>query len=139
MIASEKKVPSVLVDVKSVEKISYITNNIGVTYSGMGPDNRVLLARARKAAQKYYLQYKDPIPVSQLGMALRICIGISQTQCAAQHVRAARRLGNTQCSVAAVLLQCVRSRRWRRSSRSRGMRRVGVGAGVHSPLRRGII
>ncbi len=66
VIASEKKVPSILVDVKSVEKISLITENIGVTYSGMGPDNRVLLRGARKAAQKYYLQYKDPIPVQQL-------------------------------------------------------------------------
>jgi len=66
VIASEKKVPSILVDVKSVEKISHFTDNIGVTYSGMGPDNRVLLRRGRKAAQKYYLQYKDPIPCSQL-------------------------------------------------------------------------
>jgi 20S proteasome subunit alpha 2 len=66
VIASEKKVPSPLVDVKSVEKISHITENIGVTYAGMGPDNRVLLRRGRKAAQKYNLQYKDPIPVSQL-------------------------------------------------------------------------
>jgi len=48
------------------EKIANITDNIGVTYSGMGPDNRVLLRGARKAAQKYYLQYKDPIPCAQL-------------------------------------------------------------------------
>ncbi len=40
MIASEKKVPSILVDVKSVEKISNVTDDIGMTYSGMGPDNR---------------------------------------------------------------------------------------------------
>jgi len=32
----------------------------------MGPDNRVLLRRGRKEAQKYFMQYKDPIPVSQL-------------------------------------------------------------------------
>jgi 20S proteasome subunit alpha 2 len=66
VIATEKKVPSVLVDIKSVEKITHLTDNIGVTYSGMGPDNRVLLRRGRKQAQKYYLEYKDPIPCSQL-------------------------------------------------------------------------
>jgi len=66
VIATEKKVPSVLVDVKSVEKINHLTDNIGVTYSGMGPDNRVLLRRGRKQAQKYYMEYKDPIPCSQL-------------------------------------------------------------------------
>jgi len=66
VIATEKKVPSVLVDVKSVEKINNFTENIGVTYSGMGPDNRVLLRRGRKEADKYNLEYKDPIPCSQL-------------------------------------------------------------------------
>jgi len=66
VIATEKKVPSVLVDVKSVEKINNFTENIGVTYSGMGPDNRVLLRRGRKEAAKYSLEYKDPIPCSQL-------------------------------------------------------------------------
>ena len=32
----------------------------------MGPDFRVLVRKGRKAAQKYWLQYKDQIPVSQL-------------------------------------------------------------------------
>jgi len=32
----------------------------------MGPDFRVLVKRGRKAAQQYYLEYKDPIPASQL-------------------------------------------------------------------------
>jgi 20S proteasome subunit alpha 2 len=40
--------------------------NAGVTYAGMGPDFRVLYRKGRKAAQKYFLQYHDPIPVSQL-------------------------------------------------------------------------
>ena len=30
---------------------------IGVVYSGMGPDFRVLVTKGRKEAQKYYLQY----------------------------------------------------------------------------------
>jgi len=37
-----------------------------MTYSGMGPDFRILTRQGRKAAQKYYLQYLDPIPCSQL-------------------------------------------------------------------------
>jgi len=66
VIASEKKVPSVLVDVASVEKINSLTSNIGTVYSGMGPDNRVLIGKGRKSAQQYWLQYKETIPVQQL-------------------------------------------------------------------------
>lgn len=66
VIASEKKVPSPLVDEDTVEKIKLLSNNIGTAYSGMGPDFRVLTRRGQKEGQKYYLQYKDEIPVSQL-------------------------------------------------------------------------
>lgn len=66
MIASEKKVTSVLVDDESMEKIKLFSSNVGVAYSGMGPDFRVLARRGRKEAQKYFLQYKDIVPVSQL-------------------------------------------------------------------------
>ena len=43
-----------------------LTQNIGVVYSGMGPDSRVLVRKARKAAQRYYRTYLENIPVSQL-------------------------------------------------------------------------
>lgn len=66
VIATEKSVPSVLVDTDSMEKIAYITENIGCAYSGMGPDFRVLYKKGRKEAQKYFLTYRDPVPVSQL-------------------------------------------------------------------------
>lgn len=66
VIASEKKVMSVLVDDESMEKIKLFSSNVGVAYSGMGPDFRVLARRGRKEAQKYFLQYKDIVPVSQL-------------------------------------------------------------------------
>eukprot|EP01117_Protostelium_nocturnum_P001650 TRINITY_DN1201_c0_g1_i3.p1 TRINITY_DN1201_c0_g1~~TRINITY_DN1201_c0_g1_i3.p1 ORF type:complete len:235 (-),score=65.45 TRINITY_DN1201_c0_g1_i3:205-909(-) len=65
VLATEKKVHS-LVDETSVQKISYITNNIAVTYSGMAPDSRVLIRKGRKKAQKYFRTYHDPIPVAQL-------------------------------------------------------------------------
>ncbi len=55
-----------LIDETSVEKISILSSNVGVTYSGMGPDFRVLTRRGRKAAQQYYLQYVDAVPMTQL-------------------------------------------------------------------------
>lgn len=66
VIATEKKLPSILVDESSVQKIQLLTSNIGVTYSGMGPDSRVLVRKSRKQAQQYYKLYKEPIPVTQL-------------------------------------------------------------------------
>lgn len=66
VIATERKIPSVLVDETTMQKIQLITENIGVTYSGMGPDFRLLYRRARKEAQRYWLELKDNVPVSQL-------------------------------------------------------------------------
>lgn len=66
VIATEKKLPSILVDEATVQKILPITPNIGVVYSGMGPDFRVLVRKARKTAQQYHQLYKEYIPVAQL-------------------------------------------------------------------------
>jgi len=66
VLATEKKLPSMLVDEESVKKTSLLTPNIGVAYSGMGPDSRVLVRKARKLAQSYYRLYHETIPVSQL-------------------------------------------------------------------------
>ena len=54
------------VDESTVQKIAALTPNIGVAYSGMGPDSRVLVRKARKQAQAYYRLYKEQIPVAQL-------------------------------------------------------------------------
>ena len=51
VLATEKKLRSTLVDETTVRKISMLTPNIGVAYSGMGPDSRLLVRRARKQAQ----------------------------------------------------------------------------------------
>ncbi|WOL10746.1 hypothetical protein Cni_G19505 [Canna indica] len=66
VIATEKKLPSILVDETSVQKIQLMTTNIGVVYSGMGPDSRVLVRKSRKQAQQYFRLYKESIPVTQL-------------------------------------------------------------------------
>lgn len=66
VIATDKKVQSTLVDLENYQKIQSITPSTGFVYSGMGPDFRVLVRSARKAAQKYYLMYREVQPVSMI-------------------------------------------------------------------------
>jgi len=66
VLATEKKQKSVLYDEHSINKIELITKNVGIVYSGMGPDYRVLVKAARKLAQQYYLQYQEQIPTAQI-------------------------------------------------------------------------
>ncbi|XP_005105673.1 proteasome subunit alpha type-2 [Aplysia californica] len=66
VLATEKKQKSVLYDEHSIHKIEPVTKGIGMVYSGMGPDFRVLTRRARKLAAQYYLTYQEQIPVDQL-------------------------------------------------------------------------
>jgi len=65
VMATEKKMPP-LMDDTSIQKISLLTDNIGVVYAGMGPDSRVLVRKGRKIAQQYFRTYHAPIPVNQL-------------------------------------------------------------------------
>merc|ERR1712087_1067231 len=51
VIATEKKLPTCLIDEESVQKIVMLTENIAIVYSGIGPDFRV---------------YHELIPVTQL-------------------------------------------------------------------------
>eukprot|EP00037_Helgoeca_nana_P014000 m.129693 g.129693 ORF g.129693 m.129693 type:complete len:236 (-) comp22339_c0_seq1:124-831(-) len=66
VIATEKKMPSILVDESSLYKVVKLTETIGMVYSGMGPDSRVLMSEGRKLAQKYFRVYQEPIPTLQL-------------------------------------------------------------------------
>ena len=69
VLATEKKLRSTLVDETTVRKISMLTPNIGVAYSGMGPDSRLLVRRARKQAQVkhsmniYFLLFAVSLPL----------------------------------------------------------------------------
>jgi len=65
VVATEKKLPT-LMDETSIQKISLLTDNIGVVYAGMGPDSRVLIRKGRKIAQTYFRTYHTAIPVNQL-------------------------------------------------------------------------
>lgn len=66
VIATEKKAPSPLIDDSMIEKVCLICPNIGVVYSGMGPDYRILVAKARKSAQAYWKVYGEYPPTRVL-------------------------------------------------------------------------
>lgn len=66
VIATEKKLSSALIDEATVSKISLLTEQVGCVYSGMGPDARVLIRKARKAGQTYYRQFHEAVPAAQL-------------------------------------------------------------------------
>lgn len=66
VIATEKKHKSILYEEHSTHKVEKVNQHIGMVYSGMGPDFRLLVRKARKIAQQYYLQYDEPIPTVQL-------------------------------------------------------------------------
>lgn len=66
VLATENKHKSILYDEQSVHKVETIADHIGMVYSGMGPDYRLLVKQARKMAQNYFLTYREPIPVAQL-------------------------------------------------------------------------
>jgi 20S proteasome subunit alpha 2 len=57
VLATEKKHKSCLIEDHSTVKIEKICDHIGMIYSGIGPDYRLLVRRARKMAQDYQLQY----------------------------------------------------------------------------------
>ena len=74
VLAAEKKLKSILYDESTISKIENASEHIGVTYSGMGPDFRVLVQRARRISESYYLQYKERMPISQLVQELAYVI-----------------------------------------------------------------
>jgi len=57
---------SPLIDDSMIEKVALICPNIGMVYSGMGPDFRVLVAKARKSAQAYWKIYQEYPPTRVL-------------------------------------------------------------------------
>ena len=66
VLATEKKSSSPLIDPPSLSKISYITPNIGMVYSGMGPDYRVLVDKARKVSHTGYKRIYNEYPPTRI-------------------------------------------------------------------------
>uniref|UniRef100_A0A8D8XPM2 Proteasome subunit alpha type n=1 Tax=Cacopsylla melanoneura TaxID=428564 RepID=A0A8D8XPM2_9HEMI len=65
VLATEKKHKTILFE-DCIHKVEPITDYIGMVYSGMGPDYRLLVKKARKIAQQYKLVYQENIPTQQL-------------------------------------------------------------------------
>ncbi len=66
VLAAEKTAPTKLVDPNTIHKVFLIDDHVGMTYSGLGPDARVIVDVARKECQEYKLRYGEPMPVAQL-------------------------------------------------------------------------
>ncbi|KAL3422426.1 proteasome A-type and B-type [Phlyctema vagabunda] len=66
VLATEKKSSSPLIDPPSLSKVSLITPNIGMVYSGMGPDYRVLVDKARKVSHTNYKRIYNEYPPTRI-------------------------------------------------------------------------
>lgn len=66
VLATEKKQKTTLHDDRSINKIESVGKNVGMVYSGMGPDYRLIVKYARKLTQQYVMMYDDDIPTVQL-------------------------------------------------------------------------
>ncbi|CAN6643017.1 proteasome subunit alpha type-2 [Trichomonascus vanleenenianus] len=67
VLATEKKASSHLIDADALEKVASVTPDIGMVYSGMGPDFRVLLDSARRSSHVgYKRKYKEYPPTKIL-------------------------------------------------------------------------
>ena len=61
VIACEKKISSPLVDETTIHKVEALSDYMGVTYAGIGPDFQAVLLKARKDVQVYHSKYRDHI------------------------------------------------------------------------------
>ena len=60
VLATERKISTLLIDENDTPtKISLIAPGLGLVYSGMGPDARVLVSKGRKLAQSYWQIHKE--------------------------------------------------------------------------------
>jgi 20S proteasome subunit alpha 2 len=66
VLATEKKSSSPLIDSSSSSKVSLITPNIGMVYSGMGPDYRILVDKARKVSHTGYKRIYNEYPPTRI-------------------------------------------------------------------------
>jgi len=61
ILACEKQLSSNLIDETSFQKIQEVSKYIGGTYSGLGPDFKAVLKKARKDFQTYKLTFNDDL------------------------------------------------------------------------------
>lgn len=65
VLAAERKVASKLLEMET-EKMYKIDDHVAVAVAGITADANILINYARVAAQRYKLQYQEPIPIEQL-------------------------------------------------------------------------
>ena len=61
VIACEKKLSSPLIDETSIHKVEALSEYMGTTYAGIGPDFQAVLLKARKDVQVYHSRFQDRI------------------------------------------------------------------------------
>ncbi|ODQ68275.1 N-terminal nucleophile aminohydrolase [Nadsonia fulvescens var. elongata DSM 6958] len=66
VLATEKKSSSHLINSDSLSKIALITPDIGMVYSGMGPDFRVLVDNTRKLSHTTYKRIYNEYPPTRM-------------------------------------------------------------------------
>ena len=59
VIACEKKITSPLVDETTIHKVEPLSDYMGMTYAGIGPDFQAVLLKARKDVQIYHAKFQD--------------------------------------------------------------------------------
>jgi len=69
-LAAQIKIPSVLMDADSIDKIFQVDEHIGVAISGLHADSRALINYARVQAQSFRLTYDEPVRLSMLSKAI---------------------------------------------------------------------
>jgi 20S proteasome subunit alpha 3 len=67
VLAAEKRITSKLLDIrKSTEKTYVIDDHVVCAVAGISSDANILINYTRQSAQKYRLNYQEPIPIEQL-------------------------------------------------------------------------
>lgn len=66
VLAAQIKIPTKLMDPKSIDKIFQVDKHIGVAISGLHADSRQLVDYARVQAQSYRLTYDQPVLLRML-------------------------------------------------------------------------
>jgi proteasome alpha subunit len=69
-IAAQIKVPSILMDADSIDKLFQVDDHIGVAISGLHADARALINYARVQAQSFRLTYDEPVRLNMLAKAI---------------------------------------------------------------------
>ena len=69
-LAAQIKIPSILMDADSIDKLFQIDEHIGVAISGLHADSRALINYARVQAQSFRLTYDEPVRLSMLAKAI---------------------------------------------------------------------